>query len=143
MLLFVRILYKFIGLHSFSICFVHLLIVVFLGLFYSVVCFTLFTGPCLSWWWYGEWLCQLTGKKALDYWITTVLWLCHVFNVVGARACLHSLSFSIVLGFLLFGFVIVHLYALCSGLIVATNTCSCARVEDVHCHLIVKKRSHI
>jgi hypothetical protein len=40
-------------------------------------------------------------------------------------------------------FVIVHFYALCSGLIVATNTCSCARVEDVHYLLIVKKKCHI
>jgi hypothetical protein len=41
------------------------------------------------------------------------------------------------------GFVIVRFYVLCSGLIVPTNTCSYARVEDVHYRLIVKKKYHI
>jgi hypothetical protein len=95
------ILCKFIGLHSFSICFVHLLIAFFLRLFCSVVCFVLFIGPQLSRWWYGSWLRQLTGKISSYCWI---LLLCCVFNAVGAGACLYSFSFSTVLGFFLFRF---------------------------------------
>jgi hypothetical protein len=40
-------------------------------------------------------------------------------------------------------FVQVLLLFMCSGLIVPTNTCSYARVEDVHYRLIVKKKYHI
>jgi hypothetical protein len=45
--------------------------------------------------------------------------------------------------FFCLGFVVLCFYALCSGLIVATDTCSCAHIEDVHYHFTVKKRGHI
>jgi hypothetical protein len=66
-----------------------------------------------------------------------------VFNVVGGGACLYSSSFSVVLCFFCSVFAIVHFYVLYSGLIVATNTCSSACVEDVHYIDCEKETPHL